>query len=62
MILTKAIHISNHAIVLLNKDINSFKLDPTNDCILTSGKFNKLLPPNDKKGCNEKLYIVRFTI
>ena len=43
VILTKAIDISNHAITLLNKGINSFKLEPVDDCILTSGKFNKLL-------------------
>lgn len=48
--LTKVIHIPNHAITLVNNGTNSFKLDPTNDCMLTSGKLNKLLSPSDSKG------------
>lgn len=47
---TNFIPIPNHAITLVDDGKNSYKLDPTNDCMMLNGKFNKLLSPCSDKG------------
>ena len=45
MKITGAMHTPNHAITLVSDGVNSYKLDPTNDCMFLSGEKNKFLSP-----------------
>ena len=48
--LTNFIPTPNHAITLVDDGKNSYKLDPTNDCMMLNGKLNKLISPCSDKG------------
>ena len=48
--LTNFIPTPNHAITLVDDGKNSYKLDPTNDCMMLNGKLNKLVSPCSDKG------------
>ncbi len=58
--LTSIVPIPNHVITLVDDGIISYKLDPTNDCILLKDGLNKLLSPCSDKGIMRNYMIMNL--
>ena len=58
--LTSVVPIPNHVITLVDDGVNSYKLDPTNDCMLLNDGLNKLLSPCSDKGIMRNYMIMNL--